>query len=156
MKASGLVLILARVLNTQGEEEPLFNHEHQNLDLLGKFAIDVSGNLVFDNKQVLGVQTATLVLGNNWVNTDSAFPARVIRSGNVVMIEGLIRNGSTTSTTVVTTLPAGFRPARKIVRPIWTSGNAIGYATINTNGQVQATLFKAAGTSLDGVSFIVA
>lgn len=45
MKASGLVLILARVLNTQGEEEPLFNHEHQNLDLLGKFAVDVNGNL---------------------------------------------------------------------------------------------------------------
>lgn len=156
MKASGLVLILARVLNTQGEEEPLFNHEHQNLDLLGKFAVDVNGNLVFDNKQVLGVQTATLVLGNNWVNTDSASPARVIRSGNVVMIEGLIRNGSTTSTTVVTTLPVGFRPARKIVRPIWTSGNAIGYATINTDGRVQATLFKSAGTSLDGVSFIAA
>lgn len=156
MKASGLVLILARVLNTQGEEEPLFNHEHQNLDLLGKFAVDVNGNLVFDNKQVLGVQTSTLVLGNNWVNTDSAFPARVIRSGNVVMIEGLIRNGSTTSSTVVTTLPVGFRPSRKIVRPIWTSGNAIGYATINTNGQVQATLFKSAGTSLDGVSFIAA
>lgn len=156
MKASGLVLILAKVLNAVGEEEPLFNHEHQNLSLLGKFAVDANGNLVFDNKQVLGVQTSTLVLGNKWVNTNSAFPARVIRSGNVVMLEGLIRNGTTSSSTVVTTLPVGFRPARKIVVPVWTSGNVVGYATINTNGQIQSTVFKSAGTSLDGVNFIAA
>lgn len=156
MKASGLVLLLARVINAQGKEEPLFNHEHQNLSLLGKFALDGNGNLVFDNKQVLGVQTSTLVLGNNWVNTDTAFPARVIRSGNVVTLEGLIKSGTTTSTTVVATLPVGFRPARKLTIPLWTSGNVVGYITINTNGQMQSTVFKSAGTSLDGVCFIAA
>lgn len=156
MKANGLVLFLARVVNAQGKEEPLFNHEHQNLPLLGKFALDGNGNLVFDTKQVLGVQTSTLVLGNNWVNTDAAFPARVIRSGNVVRLEGLIRNGATAAATVVTTLPVGFRPSRKIIQPLWTSGNAVGYATVNINGQVQATVFKSAGTSLDAVSFIAA
>lgn len=149
-------MILARVLNPQGKEEPLFNHEHRNLSVLGKFAVDVSGNLVFDNKQVLGVQTSTLVLGNNWVNSDVAFPARVIRSGSVVSLEGLIRNGTTSSGTVVATLPVGFRPARKMTIPVWTSGNAVGYVTINTNGQMQSTVFKSAGTSLDGVCFIAA
>lgn len=149
-------MILARVLNQQGKEEPLLNHEHQNLSVLGKFAVDVSGNLVFDSKQVLGVQTSTLVLGNNWVNTDTLVPARVIRSGSMVMLEGLIRSGTTTSTTVVATLPVGFRPARKLTAPIWTSNNAVGYITVNTNGQIQSTLFKSAGTSLDGVCFIAA
>ena len=156
MKASGLVLILARVLNPQGKEEPLFNHEHQNLSVLGKFAVDVSGNLVFDNKQVLGVQTSTLVLGNKWVNVDTVNPARVIRSGNVVRLEGSIKSGTTTSNTVVTTLPVGFRPLRTQIQPVWTSGNVVGYATINTSGQVLATLFKSASTSLDSLSFIAA
>ena len=54
MKASGLVLLMARVIDAQGKEEPLFNHEHQNLSLLGKFALDGKGNLVFDNKHDCG------------------------------------------------------------------------------------------------------
>jgi hypothetical protein len=156
MKANGLVLFLARVINAQGKEEPLFNHEHQNLALLGKFAVDGNGNLVFDTKQVLGVQTSTLVLGNNWVTVDAANPARVIRSGNVVRLEGSIKNGTTTSNTVVATLPVGFRPLRTQIQPVWTSGNVVGYATINTSGQVLATLFKSASTSLDSLSFIAA
>ena len=154
MKAHGLVLILARVKNeSTGQLEALDNHGHSNLDVLQKFTLDVNGSLLFDGKQI-GLTMANLVLGNKWVDKDSLAPARVIRSGNVVALEGLIRNGTTTSTTVITTLPVGYRPARKLVVPVWTSGNVVGYLTINTNGQVQSTLVKAAGTSLDGVMFV--
>lgn len=154
MKAHNLVLILARVKNeATGQLEALDNHGHSNLNVLQKFTLDVNGSLLFDGKQ-LGITTATLTLENKWVNTDSAAPARVIRSGNVVALEGLIRNGTTSSSTVITTLPVGYRPARKLVVPVWTSGNVAGYLTINTNGQVQATLVRSAGTSLDGVMFV--
>ncbi len=156
MKASGLVLILAQVRNALGEDEPLDNHGHPNLQLLDKFALDALGNLVFDSKQVLGATSSTLLLGNKWVNADPLIPARVIRSGNVVALDGLIKSGTVSATTVFATLPVGFRPARKVVIPVWTSGNAVGYVTINTNGQMQTTLFKAAGTALDGVHFIAA
>lgn len=156
MKAAGLVLILAKVRNDKGGDEPLFNHEHLNRALLDKFTIDGNGNLVFDSKQVLGVTTSALVLGNGWVNSDTLAPARVIRSGNVVTLEGSIKSGSVSSSTVFATLPTGFRPGRKLLIPLWTSGNAVGYVTINTNGQMQTTLFKAAGTSLDGAVFIAA
>ena len=154
MKAHGLVLILARVKNeSTGQLEALDNHGHSNLDVLQKFTLDVNGSLLFDGKQI-GLTMANLVLENKWVNTDSLAPARVIRSGNVVALEGLIRNGTTTSSTVITTLPVGYRPARKLVVPIWTSGNALGHLTINTDGRVQATLVKSAGTALDGVMFV--
>lgn len=154
MKAPNLVLILARVKNeVSGQLEPLDNHGHSNLSILQKFTVDANGNLLYDSKQ-LGLTMATLVLGNNWVNSDTTAPARVIRSGNVVTLEGLIKNGTTTSTIVITTLPVGFRPPRKRIFPVWTSGNVVGYLTVNTDGTVQATLTKSAGTSLDGVSFI--
>lgn len=154
MKAPNLVLILARVRNeVTGQLEALDNHGHSNLSILQKFTVDANGSLLYDGKQ-LGITTANLVLGNSWVNSGTLAPARVIRSGNVVTLEGLIKSGTTTSTTVITTLPVGYRPLRKLVFPVWTSGNVVGYLTVNIDGTVQATLTKSAGTSLDGVSFI--
>lgn len=156
MKAYNLIMVAPKVENkSTGVPDPLTNHAHDNFDLLKKFSVDAKAALNHDGKLIGSVST-TLTLQNNWVDVNVAFPAKATRTGSIVLLEGSIKGGAVVSTTVIATLPVGFRPAYKRICPIWTSVNALGYLTVNPDGTIQATLTKAAGTLLDGVCFTAA
>ena len=58
-----------------------------------------------------------MVLQNNWVNFDSAWEKPGYRKLNKTTVEfrGLIKSGITTSDTVLTNFPTGFRPLARII-----------------------------------------
>lgn len=55
--------------------------------------------------------------------------------GNEVFISGVIK-GVTASDTVVATLPAGYRPNKRVILPIACVGQMIGKISIDTNGSI--------------------
>ncbi|NCT37388.1 hypothetical protein GTW56_14185 [Bacillus sp. EB93] len=73
-------------------------------------------------------------LQNNWVAFGSGYGSpRVIKNGNIVHIEGIIKGGTSTAGTLVFNLPVGFRPyARQITVVATQAGSAT--VDINTNG----------------------
>lgn len=95
-----------------------------------------------------------LSLSSGWV----AYSTRAVRyrlDNNVVRLEGAVKNGTTMT---IGTLPAGYRPAKKV----FVVANAIQFAqpaqlSIDTAGVIQiempALVAAAPGLSLDGVSF---
>jgi len=74
---------------------------------------------------------------NGWVNYDTYYgPTRYRRVNNIVMIEGLVKSGTIGSNSSVFTLPAGFRPATRILSSTTTSPNAHARLEITPSGNV--------------------
>lgn len=87
---------------------------------------------------------------NSWVANGEVLSVRKERTG-LCHLFGDLASGTTTSTTVVTVLPAGYRPLSAVYRMVYSAGNAIPIE-IDTSGNV--TIQAVAGASLTfGVSF---
>lgn len=75
-------------------------------------------------------------LQNSWVRFDTTFSDAQYRlKGGVVYIEGRIKSGTATATTVLFTLPEGYRPAEQL-EITTTSNAALGRFDIKANGDV--------------------
>ena len=80
-----------------------------------------------------------LTLQNSWVDYDTTYwgPAHVVKIGNVIYVMGLIKNGTITGNTVVTTLPPGYRPAGSLIFPCYyNSSSAECRIDVNSSGHV--------------------
>lgn len=74
---------------------------------------------------------------NGWVRFDVNNPNAGYRLKNgIVYIQGLIKSGTTTSGTVLFTLPEGYRPLLPLIKPTVVSGNVFGSMTIEEDGDV--------------------
>ena len=79
---------------------------------------------------------------NGWVST-STDPNEwgVGREGNTVHIKGMVKDGDATISTVITTLPVGFRPKRRVFVLTYTrtaeKNLDIGRYSVDTNGEVK-------------------
>jgi type II secretory pathway pseudopilin PulG len=95
-------------------------------------------------------------LGGGWVAYGGGFatPAYTKGTDNLVTLKGLIRSGSTSSGTVIFTLPVGFRPSEQLLIVTF-SNNSTGRIDINTNGQIIFRNGSNAWLSLSGLSFLV-
>lgn len=73
---------------------------------------------------------------NGWVDYDSTYGyTRYRKINNVVYIEGLIKNGTISTSLPCFTLPVGYRPAHRLLTSTF-SNNAIGRLDVDTNGYV--------------------
>jgi len=102
---------------------------------------------------------AEATLENSWTNFNSGYYSTagyMLDSSGMVHLKGLIKDGVTTATTVILTLPEGFRPAlihRFGVVSDTTGTTVHGMFSVNPNGTV--TISRGGNTffQLDGVSF---
>lgn len=116
---------------------------------------------------------ASMLLENSWVNyglsstgyqtTDAAFTKT---SAGVVIIKGMVKSGTTTSSTVIATLPVGYRPAENLIFQtgyanaaarvdVWADGTVrfqIGNNTWLTFNEIS---FMPSGTSFTTVSSLL-
>jgi len=94
-------------------------------------------------------------LQNGWATYGGVFatPQYTKTSDNLVSLKGLIRSGTTSSGTAVATLPAGFRPAERLLFTTASSG-AHARLDIQPNGQVLFMNGSSGWFSLDGVTFV--
>lgn len=91
-------------------------------------------------------QTPTLL--NSWVNYGFEWQqARFRREGNTVHIEGMIKSGTTTPSTVLFVLPDEYRPQNSLYFPCAISGGA-GLISITASGQVRGEIVSAVWTSV--------
>ena len=98
-------------------------------------------------------------LQNGWVNYDAAHAsAKFTRtSAGVVVLSGLIRNGSTAASTTLFTLPPGYRPSGTLILSQATNGTTVTRIDIDSAGNVVLISPAAASSgwvSLDGASFL--
>lgn len=119
---------------------------------------DALGN-IFYNLNPMGSNLVLFPsLQNSWSNYDTVTygPAYYtkLKSGMVV-VNGLIKLGTTTGGTLLFTLPAGMRPPRQILLPVATN-SAFGMVEVATNGQVTITAGSNVYFSLNGLSFMAA
>lgn len=101
------------------------------------------------------VTWSNMSLVNGWVTTAGAYTTAQYTkdSDGVVQLKGLVRNGTATAGTTITTLPAGFRPkARVLLANV--SNNAIGRVDILPDGRVTINAGVNSWFSLDNVSFV--
>lgn len=105
--------------------------------------------------------TAVPTLQNSWANKAGYQAAQYsVSVTGVVRLRGVIDSGTKTAGTLITTLPAGARPAAKTVVPVTavvdaTSNNA-GTLVIDTDGTVKVggtTLTASSYISLEGITF---
>lgn len=101
-----------------------------------------------------GSWTNMTPLGASWqAHPSGSVPAYTKGTDNLVTLKGLVRLGTATAGTVIFTLPAGFRPAERILVPN-ISNQAVGRIDIRTNGQITFELGSNTWFSFDGISFI--
>lgn len=97
-------------------------------------------------------------IGNGWVAYGDvhATPAYTKSDDGIVTIKGLIRNGSTTSGTVVAQLPPGYRPGdNQTIRTVGVAyDNVNAVFDIHPDGRVVALKSNVAWTSLSSISFL--
>lgn len=101
-----------------------------------------------------------LTFQNGWINYGYQFERANYRlnSLGVVELKGRIGSGTTTSGTVIATLPAGLRPAYTHSFSVVTnntSNDQIGQIDIDASGNILAILVYNTYTSLDGISFSI-
>jgi len=99
----------------------------------------------------------TPTLLNSWVDFGGAFATAQYRkdSFGVVHLKGLIKDGTTTSATVLFTLPTGHRPTlqRVFVTSTSTAGTSA-RVDVEADGDVSIQSGSATYLSLDGISFL--
>lgn len=100
-----------------------------------------------------------LTLQNSWVAYDAAWQEPVYwrSSERKVRVQGSIKNGTTTASTVIGTLPTGYRPA-KVEGPFlgFASGGTVVAVFVNTNGQITAQTALNATLTVVDIEFDVA
>jgi prepilin-type N-terminal cleavage/methylation domain-containing protein len=96
-----------------------------------------------------------MTLQNSWVFFGAPFStAQYIKATDgIVSLKGLVRSGTATAGTAITTLPVGFRPKERITYTT-IANMAIARVDIQTNGVVSIQLGSNSWFSLDGVHFI--
>lgn len=110
----------------------------------------------------MGVIKVINTFANNWQNSAVAPTAtgRFMKDGHgVVHLAGKLALGTTTSGTLMFTLPAGFRPDQPCAFPIMTYAGAtltMGEMRIDTGGNVTFISGQNTSVSLDGISFMAA
>lgn len=91
---------------------------------------------------------------NSWVNYGGVYAeASYVRRNGRVFLEGLVKNGTVSSTGVIFTLPVGYRPAAGHTVFATISNAAIGRCSIFSDGTVVAYSGNNAWFSLSGISF---
>lgn len=110
-----------------------------------------------------GVTWTAPTLLSGWVNHSASFtPAGYTRtitetangtSNGVISLRGLIRSGTANAGTALFTLPAGHRPANRILYTV-ASGGGYGRLDILPTGEVQFMTGSNSWYSLDGVTFL--
>lgn len=107
---------------------------------------DVTGDLAVTGT-ITGVNydheawTAPTLL-NSWVDYGGSYQTARYRKrlDGVVELDGMVKNGSSTSATIMT-LPVGYRPAAYQIFPVW-SNTAVARLDVRSDG----TVFMAGGT----------
>lgn len=106
----------------------------------------------------LSASWTNLALQNSWVSFDGGasftHPQYTKGSDNIVRLRGLIKNGATASGTVVTNLPAGFRPKDRTLLGSVCNPNVYCRIDVLPNGNVELYLADAGWTSLDSITFL--
>ncbi|MBC7868583.1 hypothetical protein H7X69_00165 [Candidatus Saccharibacteria bacterium] len=98
----------------------------------------------------------TPVLQNGWVAFPGWSTPRYTKSADgMVVVKGLIQSGTTTSGTVLTTLPPGYRPNERLLMGI-SSQNVFGRVDVLPSGEIIAVVIPIANgwISLDSVAFM--
>lgn len=111
-----------------------------------------SGYAGWNNLAASGVSP----LSNGWIYTTVAnrpSPQYTKSSDGIVTLKGYITSGTTTSGTVIATLPAGYRPKERICLAS-VANNAHARIDIKANGDIVVMLASSTWTSLDGFSFV--
>lgn len=111
-------------------------------------------NIYIANNGAVTWQTPATINGG-WVHYGGSFttPQYGKTSDNIVMLKGLVKDGTTAQDTVLFTLPSGYRPAKRVL----SSGVAYqkhSRIDVDTNGDVILhSGADATWTSLDAISF---
>jgi len=97
-----------------------------------------------------------LSLQNGWANYGGSYTtAQFTRSPTGrVFLKGLVRYGTVTNGTVIANLPAGYRPAGRLVYQAATSANVAGRIDVLANGDVVIVSGSTNWISLDNISFL--
>lgn len=101
---------------------------------------------------------ATCNLQNNWTNyggTHATAEFTKTTSG-VVMLKGLIKDGSTVLGDTICTLPPGYRPSERLLFSVAMGGTIVGRVDIDTSGNVVYLYGNNSWLSLSTISFIPA
>jgi hypothetical protein len=96
-------------------------------------------------------------LQNGWVNWGgSDAPANYSKIGSVVRIRGTVKNGTSTASTVLFTLPAGYRPLYNQYFTTLCQGNGIVRIKVDINGSVTLNTAPSSNgwVQLDGITFV--
>lgn len=96
-----------------------------------------------------------LTLQNSWVAYGGfSSPQYTKGADNIVRLKGLIKSGNTAAGTVVTNLPAGFRPKDRTLLSSICNPNAWCRMDILPNGNVELYASSSSWTSLDSITFL--
>lgn len=98
----------------------------------------------------------TLTLANLWV-ADILTPQYRLMPDGTVLLQGLMKNGTTTAGTVIGTLPAGYRPLQqqRLITAEQSLGTAFRHIAVQTNGDLKVFNCTAAFICIDGIRFPV-
>lgn len=99
---------------------------------------------------------ATCGLQNGWINFGGAHATAEFTktTSNVVMLKGLVQNGSTTTGDVICTLPVGYRPSYRLLFSVAVGGTIVGRIDIDTSGNVIYMYGNNTWVNLSTISFI--
>lgn len=97
-----------------------------------------------------------VVYANGWADYDATewFGGQYYKDSlGIVHLRGLLRTGTVTSGTTMFTLPAGYRPGRKILQPTM-SNNNLARIELHTDGTAKTNAGVAAGwVTIANISF---
>lgn len=95
---------------------------------------------------------------NDWIPYSSTFqsPAYTITPDGVVVLKGLIKDGTATTGTLLFNLPPGYRPEKKLIFIVgsYASGSGTGRIDIAENGDVTFVSGTSTWISLDSIHFL--
>ena len=99
----------------------------------------------------------TLTLQNSWVAYAGTYAIKAKKQGNLIRLTGLIKDGVTTTGTVIATLPAGYRPSQNVWFSVMTDTNGqIARVYVTPVGAVTIHYSPSSGfLSLDDIAFYV-
>jgi competence protein ComGC len=104
-----------------------------------------------------GWTTITTPTPTNWTWYSSAgifsTPAYIKASDGIVSLKGLITGGTTTTETIITTLPATYRPSSRLVFEVANNG-AVGRVDVLPNGEVRIITGGNTWLDLSNIHFI--
>jgi hypothetical protein len=99
----------------------------------------------------------SMTMQNSWVWYSSAgifaTPAYTKAADGIVSLKGLITGGTATSETVLTTLPAGYRPSNRLIFEVANNG-AVGRVDVLQTGQVRIITGGNTWLDLSNIHFI--